>query len=141
MPRFTEISNSIYCFANCFDLKDWDGLKNVLHEIIQCDYQDLRGAKKQYNRDDFVLLRKDALENLYTQHLFSNLEIKITGDSAECRATAFIMRKDKHDTQFNTHAVYFFKLIKLNEHWLISEIKQTVLWNEGDSKIHSGVKN
>jgi hypothetical protein len=37
----------------------------------------------------------------------------------------------------NTHAIYEFGLIKtLGTGWLIDSIKQSVLWNDGDSTVH-----
>lgn len=41
---------------------------------------------------------------------------------------------------FNTHAFYHFELQQQAEAWRITKIKQTVLWNEGESRIHQGAK-
>ncbi len=42
---------------------------------------------------------------------------------------------------FTSHCVYIFQLTKQNVNWKISGITQKVLWNEGTSSIHKGVKN
>jgi len=87
---------------------------------------------------EYVAQRKAALEQLQTQHLFSNLEIVVVNYEVRCRCSALILRRlDKNF--FNTHAIHEFTYIFQNETWLISKIKQRVLWNEGDSEIHLGL--
>ena len=112
-------------------------------EIIECDYQDLRGISETCSRNEYVRLRKQALDELKTQHLFSNLEITVKGNIATCQLSAIIYRlyrQEAHDKQFNSHVIYNFQLVHLkNDEWRINKIKQSVLWNEGDPSIHKGI--
>ena len=72
--------------------------------------------------------------------LLSNLEITVDADRASVEASSMIFRS-LNGVVFNTHARYHFRLSKQqNRGWVIDRIKQTVLWNEGDPDIHSGVK-
>ncbi|CDZ77372.1 Scytalone dehydratase [Legionella massiliensis] len=136
-----SVSNILFKFANSFDLKDWDGLENTLMDDVECDYQDLRGKKNTYTKIEFVNLRKETLGHLKTQHLFSNLEIRSEEKSAYCRLSAIIYRQDKDGKKFDSHVIYNFELCKSsNSEWKIQKIKQIVLWNEGDSTIHKGVR-
>lgn len=134
------INNLLFKFANSFDLKDWDGMESCLAPQVDCDYSGLRGKKETLMAKEYVALRKEALEPLQTQHLFSNLEIDVSDDrhQATCRCSALILLR-RGELFFNTHAVYEFACVQKNKRWLISKIKQTVLWNEGDAEIHSGV--
>lgn len=136
----SAISNLLFKFANSFDLKAWDEMERCLAEQVDCDYSGLRGTKETLRAKDYVALRKAALEPLQTQHLFSNLEIDVSDDRHEptCRCSAFILRR-RGEQFFNTHAIYEFTCVQKNEQWFISKIKQTVLWNEGDTAIHAGV--
>lgn len=135
------LSNVLFKFANSFDLKDWDGLLNTLMDQVECDYQDLRGETDTYTKIEYVNSRKEALEHLKTQHLFSNLEIRAEDECSHCRLSAIIYRRDKNGKKFDSHVIYNFELSKLlNNEWKIHKIKQVVLWNEGDSSIHKGVK-
>ena len=127
-------------FANSFDLKDWQTLESTIADTIECDYQDLRGESETYSKSEYVSLRKQALGHLKTQHLFANLEITIDAEYAVCQLNAIIYRQDNAGKQFNSHAVYRFHLIQLQSNeWKIEKIKQSILWNEGDSSIHPGV--
>lgn len=134
-----EIKNIIAKFANCFDLKDWAGLRSTLHDTLQIDYRDLRGKAGHVNADDYVAQREKDLQSLAMHHLITNIQVGITGDKATSIASALIYRK-KADTYFNTHAIYHFGFEKVEGYWLIRSIKQQVLWHEGERFIHSGAK-
>ncbi|MGQ3888990.1 nuclear transport factor 2 family protein [Legionella sp. CNM-1927-20] len=136
------VCNLLAKFANSFDIKDWQGLEDTLADNIECNYQDLRGEIKTYAKKDYVDSRKAALAHLHTQHLFSNLEIDCQGNEAYCRLSALIYRKDKKGKQFNSHVIYNFVLVNKTQgnNWKISKIKQAVLWNEGESVIHKGLR-
>jgi len=135
------ISNVLFKFANSFDLKDWDELESTLMDHVECDYQDLREKTDTCSKSEYVKSRKEALDHLKTQHLFSNLEIISEEKCSYCRLSAVIYRQDGHGKKFDSHVIYHFELRKLsNNEWKIQKIKQSVLWNEGDSTIHKGVK-
>ncbi len=134
------INNLLFKFANSFDLKDWEVLKTILADQIECDYQALRGTSETLNSADFIDSRKQALDHLKTQHLFSNLEITEHEKTAFCRLNAIIYRQDNAGKRFDSHVFYEFGLVKLqHDQWRINKIKQTVFWNDGDASIHKGV--
>ena len=145
MQESQNISNTIFKFANSFDAKDWQGLKSVLANSLTCDYMSLRGVIETLSPEEYVQKRITALDHLRTQHFMSNLEIYFdqeNKDQAHCRALSMIYR-NKDGFLFNTHAMYEFKLAKNKidgSPWLISWIKQEVLWNDGDPFLHSGAK-
>ncbi len=137
---FLKVNNLINKFANSFDLKDWDGLKSVIAETVLADYADLRGAVETASKDEFVEQRKSALEHLKTHHLISNIEfLQLESENAFCRATSLIFRL-KWNKVFHSHVMYDFRLKKESGEWKMFEIKQKVLWNEGESSIHSGAR-
>lgn len=135
------IQELIAKFANSFDLKDWDGLQACLTESIYTDYSDLRGTPPEtITAADYVRLRREALDHLKLHHLVSNYEIDFPdAGGATCRASMIVWRKSEAE-EFITHCVYTFQLIKLNGDWKINGITQKVLWNDGQSSIHSGAK-
>ena len=133
-----DVKNLIACFANSFDLKDWGGLGAILADQIECDYSDFRGDVTTCKKEDYVSLREEALQPLKTQHLFSNFEIELKGNTANCRASALILRRNNEGISFDTHALYDFRLKKINNAWNIVKIKQMVLWHDGNPTIHSG---
>jgi hypothetical protein len=135
------IQELIARFANSFDLKDWDGLQVCFTELIYTDYSDLRGTPPEtISAEQYVKLRREALNHLQLHHLVSNYETEfINSNTATCRASMVVWRKSETE-EFTSHCIYTFQLVKNNFYWLINDITQNVLWNEGFSSIHKGAK-
>lgn len=124
---------------NSFDLKDWSALESVLAPRVRIDYSDLRGDPPSVVRAaDYVESRAEALEPLATHHLLGNLEITESGEGASVRASAMIYRS-RGTRSFHSHAFYVFALRRIDGRWKITEIRQTIFWNEGDPRLHRGV--
>ncbi|MGH7290386.1 MAG: nuclear transport factor 2 family protein, partial [Myxococcota bacterium] len=87
---------------------------------------------------EFVRTRSEALQELATHHVLTNLEIETLDGAATVSASCLIFRSDGAKT-FNSHAFYRFALIAVSGSWRISAITQRILWNEGDAAIHKGV--
>jgi 3-phenylpropionate/cinnamic acid dioxygenase small subunit len=135
-----EIQQLIFRFANCFDLKDWEGLGSCLTDVVHTDYSQLRGTLPgDQRREDFVSQRRIALDSLKTQHLCSNI---VVGESMagahNVKATMVIYRRDQNGQVFNTHCIYDFAVLQAAERWRIASITQNVLWNDGQQTIHVG---
>lgn len=135
------IQELIAQFANSFDAKDWDMLESCFTESLYADYSDLRGTPPEtVSASEYVRLRRQALDHLKLHHLVSNYEIDFPDSaSATCRASMMVWRKSDEE-EFTSHCVYIFQLIKQKVGWKISGISQKVLWNDGSSVVHNGVK-
>ena len=103
------------------------------------DYADLRGKIETLSRDQYVAQREASLQKLNTHHVLSNIDIEMKNGGAIVSATAMIYRS-LGEEYFNSHVIYGFKLEMITSSWRITSIKQTVLWNEGNSQIHAGAK-
>jgi hypothetical protein len=136
-----KIQELIPRFANSFDTKDWDILKDCLADSVYTDYTDLRGTPPEtISAAAYVKSRQESLQHLTTHHLSGNYEIQYADTlQATCRASMIIWRKSG-DAQFTTHCVYMFRLKKINSEWKIAGITQKVLWNEGNPAIHRTTK-
>ncbi len=66
MLEYGSIANILFKFANSFDLKDWQGLENILMDEIDCDYRDVRDEFGTYTKSEYVTLRKQTLDHLKT---------------------------------------------------------------------------
>ena len=145
MSAEDDIRKTIAQFANSFDLKDWALLESALAGLITVDYSDLRGdLPKEIIGRGYVQARREALEKLDTQHIIGNLETTVDGERASVRASSMIF-KALSGVVFNTRATRRFGLPRAQDgdqdrRWVIDGIKQTVLWDEGDPDIPSGVK-
>lgn len=135
-----SIRNTVNKFANSFDLKAWEIMQSCLTESVDVDYSDLRRTLPEtISNAQFVESRHKALNTLLTQHFLGNHEIYIENDHALVNVSAVIFRSNNAGEIFDTHCLYRFKLIKALDQWRICSIVQKVLWNNGDSAIHSGI--
>jgi SnoaL-like protein len=136
-----EMQEVIARFANCFDRKDWSGLESCFTNSLYTDYSDLRStAPETIKASEYVAARREALDHLKLHHLVSNYEFDfLSADRATCRASMIVWRKSDVE-EFTSHCVYEFQLIKQEVNWKISGITQKILWNEGQTSIHSGAK-
>lgn len=135
------IQELISCFANSFDVKDWNSLEACFTDSVYTDYSDLRGTPAEtIKASEYVSARRESLDHLKLHHLVSNYEIDFPKtEQAVCRASMVVWRKSDEE-EFTSHCVYIFQLMKQNGVWKISGITQKVLWNEGTSSIHKGAK-
>ncbi len=142
MSTEEDIRKTIARYANSFDLKDWALMESALAEVLAVDYSDLRGGPpREITAREYAQARREALEALDTQHIIGNLEITVDGSRASVGTSSMIFRT-LDGLVFNTHARYQFRLSKdQGRGWVIDRIRQTVLWNEGDPDIYTGVKN
>jgi hypothetical protein len=140
MSNHDEIANTLNRFMNCFDLKDWRLMAELLEGTIKIDYADLRGAPPaEVTADEYVRSRSEALQVLATHHQLTNLDIEVSESTASVAGSCMIHRRQGEKT-FNSHAFYRFQLGRSAGVWKISAISQRILWNEGDSTIHKGAK-
>jgi len=130
----------VVALARAFDAKDWAACRRCFTDEIETDYSDLRGEPPQTVRaDDFVALRRTALERLKTLHLSANHLVTVDGDRATCVSAAVIHRFRPEDGErFDTYCAYTHALVRAGGAWKISKIKQTVYWNTGNPEIHAG---
>jgi hypothetical protein len=134
-----KVQRTIARFMTSFDSKDWVTMRAQLADAVHADYSDLRGTPAQtVAADAFVAARIEALSAVKTQHLISNFDVDVAGESAEVRASCVIFRADGA-RRFTSHAMYRFGLAREGSDWKIASIVQSILWNEGDPQLHSGV--
>ena len=121
-----KISDLISQFMESLDRKDFVKLKEILNPEIHVDYSSFRAERPGIiSSGEFVEKGQSALENLDTQHLFSNLEIEIKDDEAVARCNFHIARKQKGgDKEFSSEGSYVFTLIPWDRSWVISGIVQ-----------------
>jgi len=139
-----EVRETILRFAASLDQKNWQLCRACFADEIHADYSDLRGDPPSIvGADDFVELRRRALTGLSTHHVSTNHLVDLAGDAATCRSSMVIYRRllsDEGSTAFDTHCTYIHTLTHSPDGWKINGVKQQILWNTGDPRIHAGVK-
>lgn len=129
-------------FFLAFDDADWSSLRACLVDEITVDYADLRGeAPRSLPADEYVAARKEGLAGLQTLHASTNQVVTVDGDHADCACSALIQRTAVDGATFDTAARYDFLLRCASDGWRIDGIRQSVLWNRGDPRVHGALRD
>jgi hypothetical protein len=124
-----------YCWA--LDTKDWAVLDTVFTKDANGDLlEDVVGRVAIKKRVETALSRMDE-----TQHLISNHQIVVRGDTATCRCylQAQHVRKAAHGgPNFIIAGRYEDELKRTPEGWRISFRRLVVMWTDGNPAVSRG---
>jgi hypothetical protein len=124
-----------YCWA--LDTKDWAVLDTVFTEDANGDLlEDVVGRVAIKKRVETALSHMDE-----TQHLISNHQIVVQGDTATCRCylQAQHVRKAAHGgPNFIIAGRYEDELKRTPEGWRISFRRLVVMWTDGNPAVSRG---
>ena len=124
-----------YCWA--LDTKDWAVLDSVFTEDADGDLlEDVVGRVAIKKRVETALSHMDE-----TQHLISNHQIVVQGDTATCRCylQAQHVRKAAHGgPNFIIAGRYEDELKRTPEGWRISFRRLVVMWTDGNPAVSRG---
>ena len=131
------IANIRIKFARYIDTQNWSGLTTLLADRIDVDYSDFGVPAKTMTKEDFAALIRSTLscEGIKTQHYISNIDISVEGDFATSVAYVFArhyLPTEQGGSAFDLNGYYTEKLRRTNSNWLITAIKLSVLWTEGN---------
>jgi hypothetical protein len=122
----------IYCRA--LDTKDWSLLDHVFAEdAFAYLIEDLSGRSAIKERTERALKSMDR-----TQHVVSNHEIVVNGDTARCRCylQAQHVRKAAHGgSKFMIAGIYEDELIRTHAGWRIAFRRLTTTWSDGNPAV------
>jgi 3-phenylpropionate/cinnamic acid dioxygenase small subunit len=124
-----------YCWA--LDTKDWAVLDSVFTEDANGDLlEDVVGRVAIKKRVETALSRMDE-----TQHLISNHQIVVRGDTATCRCylQAQHVRKAAHGgPNFIIAGRYEDELKRTADGWRITFRRLVVMWTDGNPGVSRG---
>ena len=140
------IQDLIFRFMRSFDDKDWDAMKDCLVENPYCDYSSFRGTPASHlSREDYIQQRRSTLSDLKMQHNISNLTLvsRATSVEIQCNYAIFRFHPDfngSRDHFFHSYGRYKFSVLSTTQGWVISEITQNLLTNDGALELHKGAQ-
>lgn len=139
-----DITDTILRFFYAIDTHNWNLLRSCLAETLDVDYA-MRGESRRITfADEFVEQRCKELSHLQMQHINTNHLITINGNEAECTSCFLIHHLDPTqplgENAFHITGHYKHDLIQTASGWLINYIKQTVIWSNGNPKIHGAFR-
>ena len=130
-----EIHDVIVRYGWSIDTKDWALLDTCFTDDAEVDYSSNPGGKAGPYRQVRSWLEKMLSAFPVTQHLMSNIDVKLDGD----RATARTMVVNPQGAATREGPLHFFyvggryddELIRTAEGWKIARRVETTLWFEG----------
>lgn len=123
------ISDLLTAYATAVDSKDWDLYRSLFTEDAHIDYVSAGGEKGDLEAIVEFLDKSMALFDM-TQHLISNEEVKIDGDTATVRAMFYNPMVFKGgDPSFECGGWYEHKLVRTAEGWKSKELVEKTAYN------------
>lgn len=139
---YFKLQHLLFRFMRSFDEKDWLTMNDCLAKTIYCDYSSFRNVKPgRVSNSTFVKQRIERLKNLKTQHNVSNVEIGSSTNFGliQCNYTIYRFGQKFNGSKknyFHSYGHYTFKCKYEKNEWLIFEIVQTLLVNDGNPEIY-----
>ncbi|MFJ1997195.1 nuclear transport factor 2 family protein [Streptomyces asiaticus] len=130
-----QIAQVLYRLARAMDTRDWDLLATCFISEAVGDF----ATGQAVGLDSMILDYKAFLPPLdTTQHLVTNIETAIDGDTAEATAY-FLAQHIRADTeggdQFLIGGRYDDRLTRTTEGWRITRRQVTGSWTQGNPKV------
>ena len=104
-----SIEEQIYAYAIALDEKNWEALNLVFIEDAETSYgtKDSDAPFICKSRKEIIKMCKEGLADVgVTQHLFSNIRIKIMGDKAISKSSALIQHASKDFTEGKSYEMW-----------------------------------
>jgi 3-phenylpropionate/cinnamic acid dioxygenase small subunit len=130
-----EIHDLIVRYGWSIDTKDWALLDTCFTEDAEVDYSSNPGGKKGPYKQIRSWLEKMISAFPITQHLMSNIDVQLAGDTATCRT--MVTNPQGAATRegplhfFYVGARYDDQLVRTPDGWRIKLRVETTLWFEG----------
>ena len=131
------IAQALYRYARALDRKDWAMLDTVFAPDIVTDW----GVGTPVAGRELVVANiRRNLDHLRAQHLFGNMTVNVSGDTAESVAAIRAMHVgtvDGKDATLEAIGEYFCAWKRLPEGWRATRIRLAVTANIGDRRVLS----
>ena len=122
-----EISDLLTRYAHAVDTKDWDTYMTVFTDDATVDYTAAGGEKGTAAEMRTWLENTMAMFEM-TQHLISNEDVVIDGDTATVRAMFYNPMKFVDGDKFFCGGWYEHKLVRTADGWRSRELREDFAW-------------
>ena len=122
------------------DQRRWVELADLFTDRVDIDYTSLLGGQPAtVTRKDLVTGWAGTLTGLdATQHMISNHQTRVDGDSASCEAyfQATHMLANPHgSSRWALGGQYRFSLLRVDGEWRISAVVMRAVWADGNQNV------
>ena len=125
-----EITDTIYRYASCIDVRDGDGIRAVLADDLWAQYGN---AEPVIGGDAVVKWIKESIEDCVWQHHFLNVyHVDLDGDRAKVLVyhTSHQVFASDPDTVNVLVGRYHNEVVRTPDGWKIGRLLFEILWGE-----------
>ena len=126
-------------FGMAIDLRDWDSFRNLFADSVVFDYSSIGEVAGTLKPEEIANTARQDLGGFQaTQHVITNHLVKLSGNTATCKAHVRAMHflpNDEGESMLETGGYYIAGLSGINSNWKIESWKFIILWSKGDLKL------
>lgn len=146
MPRFTlqelsdraEIGDIFTRYATGVDTRDWGLWRTCFTDDVHMS-ANVREGISSFGADALVAKCRSDVEGLdATQHIITNHNIQLDGDTAHCTSylhAQHVFRRAHSDGHHIVGGYYTYEMLRTPEGWRIKKYSLTVTWAVGDPSV------
>ncbi|MGI9602734.1 MAG: nuclear transport factor 2 family protein [Acidimicrobiales bacterium] len=126
-----EISDFLTRYADAVDRERWDDWKKLFTDDAHIDYSSSPGGIAGGREEVAAWLEECMKLFSVTQHLISNQDVTIDGDTATVRAMFYNPMQFKDGPSFFCGGWYNHDLVRTDDGWRSRRLIEEMAWTEG----------
>ena len=134
-----KIVELICRFGVAIDQRNWNKFRALFANSVEFDYSSIGDVSSVLNPDEIVENARGIFEGFEaTQHVITNHQIEVEGDTANCLAyirAMHILPNDKGEPWFEIGGYYSGKLVRVESDWKIKCWRFSVYWSRGNDRL------
>lgn len=131
------ITRTLIRIANSTDAKDWETLRTQLADEVQADFGHIR-ASQPMRADDLITRMKQAYSYMTTQHMVTNHDVRISGETAKVVSYGWVLHRQIVSSGGDfwcLHCRYNHDLMQTDEGWKVTSIQMTPILQQGNTDL------
>lgn len=133
------VDDLLTAYAVAVDARDWDGLKALFTPDAVLDYSAFEGPRAGV--DDAVSWVAQGLSGFpVSQHICTNREIEVDGDTATARCAVFNPLVDAQGRNFYVGGTYEDRLVRMPGGWRFAERVARPAWSDFGPRAPEGTR-
>ena len=134
-----EIIQLLNQFGMAIDLRNWDSFRDLFADSVVFDYSSIGEVAGTLKPEQIANTASNDLGGFQTtQHVITNHLVKLSGDTAVCKAQVRAMHllpNEDFEPMLEIGGYYIAGLSRINSNWKIESWKFIILWSKGDLKL------
>jgi hypothetical protein len=134
------VAEAVYRYAAGVDGRDWSMYRAQFADRVRVDFSSSFGhPSTEIDADDWVAAVRPIFSELHaTQHMMTNPLVNLTGNTARIRMyvqATHVLEPSDPGSIYTVGGQYDNDLVRVDDHWVLTSVKLTVLWHTGDATV------